>query len=186
MAYGTASPNHRLFILSNSFVHVSQSVPSPSSAHYSSCLPGIDTWHRRLGHCGSRAIINMACTNAVEGTLINVSTPPSKCEHCILGKQTHLSVPRVREGARASKPLKCIYVDLCGPMAVPSCSGRLYSMNIIDNYSSFVWMLPLHSKDEAAPFLKIWLTTLEVQTTYQNLPLLRSKPGVLKKVFYTS
>jgi hypothetical protein len=166
MAHGTASPNRRLFILSNFFIHFPQNAPGPSSAHYSSHLPGINTWHRCLGHCGSCAIINMAHTNAVEGMLINISTPPSKCEHCILRKQTCSSVSRVREGARASKPLEHVYVDLCGPMAIPSRSGRLYSMNIIDNYSSFVWTLSLHSKDEAAPFLKIWLTALEVQTPY--------------------
>jgi hypothetical protein len=167
MAHGTASPNYRLFILSNFFVHFPQNAPGSSSAHYSSCLPGIDTWHRHLGHCGSCAIIDMARTNAVEGMLINVSTPPSKCEHCILGKQTRSLVLRVREGARASKPLECVYVDLCGPMAISSHSDHLYSMNIIDDYSSFVWTLPLCSKDEAAPFLKIWLTALEVQTPYR-------------------
>ena len=39
-------------------------------------------------------------------------------------------------------------------------------MNIIDDYSSYVWSLPLYSKSDAAPILKAWLTALEVQTTY--------------------
>jgi hypothetical protein len=52
-------------------------------------------------------------------------------------------------------------------MSIPSRSGRLYSMNIIDDYSSFVWSLPLRSKDEAAPTLKTWLLALEVQTPHR-------------------
>jgi transposase InsO family protein len=98
---------------------------------------------------------------------IDISSPPSKCEHCILGKQTRSSVPRVREGERATKHLEHVYIDLCGPMSIPSRSGRLYSMNIIDDYSGFVWTLPLRSKADAAPFLKIWLTALEVQTPFR-------------------
>ena len=98
---------------------------------------------------------------------INLSSPPPKCEHCILGKQTRSSVPRMREGPRATKPLERVYVDLCGPMSIASRSNHLYSMNIIDDFSSFVWSLPLHSKDEAAPALKAWLFGLEVQTPHR-------------------
>jgi transposase InsO family protein len=108
----------------------------------------------------------MACSNVVEGMPVDVSSPPPKCEHCILGKQTCSSVPKQKEGARATKPLECIYVDLCGPMTIPSRFNRLYSMNIIDNYSSFVWSLPLRSKDEAAPVLKSWLLQIELQGSH--------------------
>lgn len=76
------------------------------------------------------------------------------------------SIPKVREGPKAVKQLECVYVDLCSPMSIPSHSGHLYSMNIIDDYSSFVWSFPLHSKHEAAPMLKAWLLALEVQTNY--------------------
>jgi len=108
----------------------------------------------------------MAHSHAVEGMPLKTSSHPSKCEHCILGKQTHSSVPKVREGVRATKQLERVYVDLCSPMSIPSRSGRLYSMNIIDDFSSFVWSLPLRSKAEAAPVLQEWLTTLEVQTPH--------------------
>lgn len=95
-----------------------------------------------------------------------MSSPVPKCQHCILEKQICTSVSEVREGARATKPLERIYVDLCGPMSIPLHSHCLYSMNILDDYSSFVWSLLLHPKDEAAPALKSWLLTLEVQTSY--------------------
>jgi transposase InsO family protein len=109
----------------------------------------------------------MARAKVVEGMPINTSSPPPKCEHCIVGKQTRSSVPRVREGVRANSHLARIFVDLCGPMSVRSRSGRLYSMNIIDDYSGFVWSLPLRSKDEAAPVLQNWLTFIELQTPHR-------------------
>ena len=40
-------------------------------------------------------------------------------------------------------------------------------MNIIDDYSSFVWSVPLRSKAEAATMLKHWLTAMEVQTPHR-------------------
>ena len=167
VAHGTALPDRKLFVLS-SFTVTSRSHPSfPSSAHYASRRPDVDSWHKRLGHCGPRAVLDMARSQAVEGMLIDTSNAPPKCEHCILGKQTRSSVPKLREGARATSHLERVFIDLCGPMSIPSRSGRLYSMNIIDDYSSFVWSLPLRSKDEAAPVLKHWLTALEVQTPHR-------------------
>ena len=52
-------------------------------------------------------------------------------------------------------------------MSVASCSGRLYLMNVIDDYSGFVWSLPLRSKSEASIVLKHWLTTVENQTSHR-------------------
>jgi len=60
----------------------------------------------------------------------DLSPPPSKCEHGVLGKQTCNTVPAVREGVRASRQLERVYVDLCGPMSIPSHSGRLYPTKI--------------------------------------------------------
>ena len=92
---------------------------------------------------------------------IDLSNPVSKCAACILGKQTRSSVPKIREGPKAVVLLERIYVDLCGPMSVASRSGCLYSMNVIDDYSSSVWSLPLRSKSEAFIVLKHWLTAVE-------------------------
>ena len=167
VARGTALPNRKLFVLSNFSVPVHFHTSFPSSAHYVSRLPDVDSWHKRLGHCGPRAVLDMARSKVVEGMPIDTSSEPAKCPHCILGKQTRSSVPRVREGVKATCQLERVYVDLCGPMSVSSRSGRLYSMNIIDDYSGFVWSLPLRSKAEAAVILQHWLTFLEVQTPYR-------------------
>ena len=161
VARGSVSASRNLFTLDCSsprITHSRQTCPPPPTpiAMYASRIPNIETWHRRLGHCNTRTIIDMARSCVVEGMKVDLSISPPKCDLCILGKQTRSPVPSVREGNKAVKPLERVFVDLCGPMPVKSRSGRLYSMNLIDDFSSYVWSLPLRSKDEAAPVLQAW------------------------------
>ena len=167
VAKGTALPGRKLFTLSEFHVVLPPSKPSTSFAHYTTRLPDIDTWHKRLGHCGHRTVIDMARSHSVLGMHVDLSSPPPKCEHCILGKQTRSPVPKIREGTRAGKPLGRVYVDLCGPMSAPSRTGNMYCMNVIDDFSGFVWSIPLRFKDQAAPALKAWLIGLEIQTPHR-------------------
>ena len=90
VARGSALSNRKLFILSNFSL---LTLPT-DFAHYASRSPDIDAWHKRLGHCGTRTVIDMARSNVAQGMTINLSSPPPKCQHCILGKQTRSSVPR--------------------------------------------------------------------------------------------
>jgi len=41
--------------------------------------------------------------------------------------------------------------------------GHLYSMNIIDDFSSYIWSLPLAHKSEAVNVLQAWHHTVENQ-----------------------
>ena len=68
------------------------------------------------------------------------------------------------EGAKADRRLGKVYVDLCRPMAVTSRSGNLYSMNVIDNFSGYVWSIPLCSKADASPALQTWHKAVTVQS----------------------
>jgi len=105
----------------------------------------------------------MARTNVVKSMPINLSAIPPQCEHCILGKQARTPVPKTREGAKATRRLERVFVDLCGPMSVTSQSGHLYAMNIIDDFSSYVWTIPLRAKSDAADALQVWHRLVENQ-----------------------
>jgi transposase InsO family protein len=109
----------------------------------------------------------MAQNHTANGMMINLSEIPPKCTHCILGKQTHLPLPNTREGPKVSKCLEHIHVDLNGPQPVQSRSGRQYSMNIIDDHSSYIWSTPLRLKSEAVSILQAWQRTVENQTNEQ-------------------
>jgi hypothetical protein len=136
----------------------------PSSALYTTRTPNLETWHRRLGHCNICTIIDMARSHT-KGMSCDLSTIPPKCGHCILGKQTRNSVPKLRQGLKVTTHLERIYVDLTGPMSVTSCSGKKYLMNIIDDFTSYIWSILLSSKDEAAKLLPIWQRTVQNQSS---------------------
>ena len=152
IARGVVSSTRNLYTLTS--IDTCPSIPH--IGFIATRTPNIETWHRRLAHCGVNTIIDMARNGIVSGMPIDLSVLPPLCDHCIVGKQTRRPVPRVREGLKASRRLERVYVDLTGPMHVTSKTGRLYSMNIIDDFSSYVWSISLRSKDEAATAIKIW------------------------------
>ena len=76
------------------------------------------------------------------------------------------------------RPPERVFVDLCGPMPIHSCSGCLYSMNVIDDFLSYVWSLPLRTKEEAASILQLWHCTVENQSGH-CLKILVSDNGEL-------
>ena len=123
----------------------------------------IETWHRCLGHCNVHLIVDMAKTGVTQGMPIDLSILPTNCDHCTLRKQLHSSVLKVREGLKASKRLERVYADLCGPMAVTSRTGNVYAMNIIDDYSGYVWSVPLRSKTDACSAFQTWHKSVTVQ-----------------------
>ena len=157
IAHGVVSKSRNLYTLQTS-------TSSSSTTHTSfvaTRTPDIETWHRRLAHCSVQTIINMSRNGAAKGMPIDLSTLPPICDHCVVGKQTRRSVPRVREGLKATRRLERVFVDLTGPIHVTSKSGRRYSMNIIDDFSSYVWTIALRSKDEASIAIKVWHRLVE-------------------------
>jgi transposase InsO family protein len=157
---GALSEAKRLYVLATNTPLIQR---QPESALLSR-VPDIETWHRRLGHCNTRAIVEMATGGVSQGMPIDLSTLPPTCEHCAIGKQTRAPVPKVRQGPKANERLGRVYVDLCGPMAVVSRTSNLYLMNIIDDFSGYVWCIPLRSKSDALPNFQVWHKAVTVQT----------------------
>ena len=60
--------------------------------------PMLETWYNHLGHENYCTVANLAHQNPVTSMPLSSSPPLPPCEHCILGKQTCSSVPKVREG----------------------------------------------------------------------------------------
>jgi hypothetical protein len=107
----------------------------------------------------------------------------AKCDVCILGKQTKTPIPKVRggngEGNRATRRLEKVWVDLTGPMDIKSRIGNLYIMNLVDDYSSFPWSIPLKRKSDALPQLQAWQHARELETGLQ-VKTYRTDNGELK------
>ena len=175
---GSLSPSKRLYVLSTKTPFVQHKrVPNSPTALYTK-VPDIETWHRRLGHCNPQAIIDMAKNGVSKGMPIDLSSLPPKCDSCALGKQSRSPVPKKREGVKADRRLGKVYVDLCGPMAVTSRSGNLYSMNVIDDFSGYGWSIPLRAKADASSSLQTWHKAVTVQSG-ETLQVLVSDNGEL-------
>ena len=95
----------------------------------------------------------------------DLSLAPQACDTCIRGKQMHQPVPKSREGQKADRRLGRVFVDLTGPQSVTACSGCLYIMNIIDDFSGYHWTRLLKTKAEASRALREWLLAVENQSS---------------------
>ena len=179
---GSLSTSKRLYVLSTKTPSVQHrkapAISESANAALSTITPDLETWHRRLGHCNIRSIIDMAKSEVSEGMQIDLSCRPAKCDHCALGKQSRTPVPKTRDGEKAKERLGRVYVDLCGPTAVTSRAGNLYCMNLIDDYSGYVWTVPIRNKAEACDALKAWHKAVTTQSG-NKLRILVSDNGEL-------
>ncbi|KAH8791380.1 hypothetical protein DL96DRAFT_1422155, partial [Flagelloscypha sp. PMI_526] len=98
-----------------------------------------------LGHVPVCVVTSMATKQLVDGLKVDLSEVPEKCEDCLMGKQHCSPVPKIRQGLKSDYRLQQVHVDLCGPF-IRSRNGNYYSMDIIDDYSSLGWAVPLPSK----------------------------------------
>jgi hypothetical protein len=54
-------------------------------------------------------------------------------------------------------------LTVSGPTAVTSRTGNNYVMNIVDDFSSFCWSIPLKSKGDTFPQLQLWEWAREME-----------------------
>ena len=98
-------------------------------------------WHRRLRHISIQIIKSLVN----EGVLTSLDfTDFETCLDCIKGKQTNKS----KKGAIRSKHLlEIIHMDICCPNMDES--DPKYFITFIDDYSRYMYLYMLCSKDEA-------------------------------------
>jgi transposase InsO family protein len=130
-------------------------------------------WHRRLGHVNTAAIMKMANEEMVNGLKISGRTTVN-CEVCARSKITEHPYPKKAEH-RADKPLVRVHSDLC---QVPKASygGARYFVTFIDDYSRFVKVYCLKSKDETFEAWIDYKNQVENQIG-QKIQVLRSDNG---------
>ena len=108
--------------------------------HTSTTSPTI--WHNRLGHPSISTL----------GLLLSHhNIPIYDCssfhrEHCNVGKSHELSFPTCFSFVHA--PLDLIHADVWGPSPLPSIGGFRYYVLVIDHFSQFCWLYPMHRKSE--------------------------------------
>ena len=178
LIHGSLSPSKCLNVLSTKTPFMQHKRIPCSSMALHTRTPDIETWHHRLTHCSPQAIIDMAKNGVSKGMPIELSSLPPKCDLCALGKQSCSSVLKKREGDKADRRLGRVYIDLCGAIAMTSHSRNLYSMNVIDEFSGYIWSISLCMKAGAISSLQTWHRAVTVQSS-ETLKILISDNGEL-------
>ncbi|GJW54514.1 zinc finger, CCHC-type containing protein [Tanacetum coccineum] len=97
------------------------------------------------------------------------------CDVCLIGKHSRTPFPK-KAKARSTSPLDLVYGDLCGPITPPTPSGKKYIFLIVDDYSRYMWVYFLSTKDQAFDTFKEYKSTIEKELR-TTLKMLRTDRG---------
>nr|GEX28931.1 hypothetical protein [Tanacetum cinerariifolium] len=124
-------------------------------------------WHRRLSHLNFGAINHLARQGLVRGLPKLKFEKDYLCYACAMGKSKKKSHKPKSEDTNQEK-LYLLHIDLCGPMHVESVNGKKYILFIVDDYSRFMWVKCLRSKDEAPNFIIKFLKMIQVGISHET------------------
>jgi transposase InsO family protein len=112
-------------------------------------------WHNRLGHTsadslrllfGGKLVTGVDCEAISTSIRYSAATGPLECDNCTIGKAARK--PFKPSTIKSKQPLQLIHTDLTGPFdKVGTHTGGGYVMVVVDDYSRFVWVKVLNTKD---------------------------------------
>jgi hypothetical protein len=109
-------------------------------------------WHVRFGHVNFTSLKKMAVGGLVRG-LPKLEQLEKLCEACLVGK--HKRTPFSSQASRcASKSLELLHGDRCGAIKPPTPSGNQYFLLLVDDFSRYMWVSLMASKDCAIAAIK--------------------------------
>jgi transposase InsO family protein len=119
-------------------------------------------WHARYRHLNFRSLHDLGSKAMVEG-LPRIAGVEQVCDGCALSKQHRAPFPWAL-AYRAKEGLDLVHADLCGQITPPTPSGKLFFLLIVDDYSRYMWLELLASKDEAFVHFKKIKAATEVES----------------------
>ena len=103
-----------------------------------------DVWHHRLGHPGHDAYrrlsqhISLPCIRQINHTTL--------CHACQLGR--HARLPSSSSTTRTTRPFELVHCDLW-TSPILCVSRNKYFLVILDDFTHFLWTVPLRQKSDA-------------------------------------
>ncbi|GAA0162208.1 transmembrane signal receptor [Lithospermum erythrorhizon] len=131
-------------------------------------------WHQRYGHLSYEGLHTLQEKRMVQG-LPNFKAEKLLCVDCLSGKQTRKAILH-QSSWRADHILELVYADLCGPITLPSSSGKKYFLSIIDDHNRKGWIYLLTCKSEAFDHFKKFRNMVEKETS-MSIKCFRSDRG---------
>ncbi|GKA72994.1 integrase, catalytic region, zinc finger, CCHC-type containing protein [Tanacetum coccineum] len=118
-------------------------------------------WHQRLSHLNFDTINDLAKNDLVTCLSKFKYHKEHLCPLCEQEKSKKASHPP-KPVPNSKQRLHLLYMDLCGPMRVESINEKRYILVIVDDYSRYMWVHFLRSKDEAPEAIKTFLKKIQV------------------------
>ncbi|CAI7813188.1 unnamed protein product [Closterium sp. NIES-53] len=154
-------------VAASSQVFAAASMSGPESAPCSCRLLSHQTllWHHRLGHPSLARHRGMASRVLVSG--LPRSLPPlplgpaPTCVPCVEGRQR--AAPHSSEFPPTEAPLQTLHMDVWGPARVRGQGHECYFLLVVDDYSRYTTVFPLHSKGDVTEVLIDWIRAARLQ-----------------------
>jgi transposase InsO family protein len=141
------------------------------------------TWHDRFGHANFTALRKMARDELVRG-MPTIKQVDQLCEACLAGKQRRTPFPQ-KALRRLTEPLQLLHGDLCGPITPATPSSNRYFLLLVDDYSRYMWIVLLPSKDAAAAAIKNVQAAAERKSGKKLLALRTDRGGEFAAADFT-
>ncbi|CAI7790104.1 unnamed protein product [Closterium sp. NIES-53] len=107
-------------------------------------------WHHRLGHPSLPRLRGMASRVLVSGLPRSLpplpSGPAPTCVPCVEGRQR--AAPHSSEFPPTEAPLQNLHMDVWGPARIRGQGHERYFLLVVDDYSRYTTVFPLHSKGD--------------------------------------
>lgn len=126
-------------------------------------------WHARFGHINFTALRKMGRDELVRGLPV-LSQVHQVCEACLAGKHRRAPFPH-QALHRSTEPLALVHGDLCGPITPATPSGNRYFLLLVDDYSRYMWLVLLATKDGAPAAIKRVQAAAERKSGHELLAL---------------
>ncbi|CAI5476890.1 unnamed protein product [Closterium sp. Yama58-4] len=100
--------------------------------------------------------------------------PPTLCIPCVEGRQR--AAPHSSSFPPTTAPLQTLHMDVWGPARVQGQGRERYFLLVVDDYSRYITVFPLHSKGEVPAVLIPWIRAVRLQLRERfrtDLPVLR-------------
>jgi transposase InsO family protein len=125
----------------------------------------------------------MAREELIRGLLL-LTQVDQVCEACLAGKYRRAPFPKQAQ-RRSTEALQLLHGDICGPITLATPSGNRYFLLLIDDYSRYMWVCLLPTKDAAAEAIKRVQAAAERKTGKKLLALRTDQGGEFAATDFT-
>ena len=154
---------------------------SPHASAISMGLVGIQQvslkdLHRWMGHINVCAVKDLVKHGVIDGIVLTGDIQDFECRACQIAKGCRKSIPKIREGGRATKFGGEVHSDLWGPACKPTFGSRIYYISFMDDWSQWTTVYLLTNKSDAFNTYKSFVAWVETQME-KKIKVLHSDHG---------